>query len=205
MPTIPVSRPPQVPTLKRNLARAILKLSGWKIEITPSIVHAYPKYIIIAAPHTSNWDAIFGGLGFMAADIGTSIIIKQEWIKTPVIGWILSAFGCVGINRDGSLNTVQQITRIFAEKSQFVLVITPEGTRKKVPFWKSGFYYIAQQAGVPLMLGIPDYGRKVCTIAPTVVFPTGDIDADMKQFQEALDAVTPRYPEKKSEMVFKIK
>jgi 1-acyl-sn-glycerol-3-phosphate acyltransferase len=198
-------RSPNVHWLLKLFARSVLKLSGWKTEVDDALVHAYPKYIIVAAPHTSNWDAVFGGLGFMAEDIGTSIIIKQEWLNTPVIGRLLSSVGCVGIDRSGSQNTVRQVVELFEKKPRFVLVITPEGTREKVKRWRSGFYFIAKKANVPLMLGCPDYRRKVCTIAPIVVQPTGDIEADMDHFKNFLDEITPKHPDKKSEMIFKSK
>ena len=198
-------RSPNVHRLLRLFARIVLKLFGWKTDVDDALVHAYPKYIIVAAPHTSNWDAIFGGLGFMAEDIGTSIIIKQEWLNTPVIGGLLSGIGCVGIDRSGSRNTVRQVVELFEKRSRFVMVITPEGTRGNVKQWKSGFYFIAKKANVPLMLGCPDYRRKVCYIAPIVVEPTGDIEADMNHFKSFLDEIVPKYPDKKSEMIFKSK
>jgi 1-acyl-sn-glycerol-3-phosphate acyltransferase len=198
-------RSPNVHWLLRLFARVVLKLFGWKTKVDDALVHAYPKYIIVAAPHTSNWDAVFGGLGFIAEDIGTSIIIKQEWLNTPVIGRLLSSVGCVGIDRSGSRNTVRRVVELFEKNPQFVMVITPEGTRGKVKQWKSGFYFIAKKANVPLMLGCPDYRRKVCYIAPIVVQPTGDIEADMNHFKNFLDEIMPKYPDKKSEMVFKSK
>jgi len=195
---------PSVHWFKRSLARATLNVLGWKTEVDDSIVHSYPQYIIVAAPHTSNWDAIVGGLGFMAENIGTSIIIKKEWLSMPLVGSILSSLGAIGVDRSRSMRTVGQIVRLFKANPQFVLVITPEGTRQKVEYWKSGFYYIAQKANVPLVLGYPDYRRKVCGIAPIIVFPTGDIDADMAQFKEVYDAITPRHPQNKTEIKFDI-
>ena len=198
-------RSPNVHWLLRLIARLVLKLLGWKTDVDDALVHAYPKYIIVAAPHTSNWDAVFGGLGFMAEDIGASIIIKQEWLNTPLIGRLLSGVGCVGIDRSGARNTVRQIVELFEKRPRFVMVITPEGTRANVKQWKTGFYFIAKKAKVPLMLGCPDYRRKVCYIAPLVVQPTGDIKTDMNHFKNFLDEITPRYPQKKSEMVFNSK
>jgi len=199
----PQTRPPRVHWLMRFFAKTVLRIFGWTTEVDETLVHGHARYIIIAAPHTSNWDAIFGGLGFIAEDIGTSIIIKSEWTKMPVIGRFITAIGGIGIERSGPLNTIHQIVRLFEQNSQFVLVITPEGTRKKTEGWKKGFYYIAKKANVPMMLGYPDYRRKVCCIAPIVVFPSGDIEADMQQFSEVLDKVSPKYPSKRTEMRFR--
>ncbi|MFL7839714.1 MAG: 1-acyl-sn-glycerol-3-phosphate acyltransferase [Candidatus Promineifilaceae bacterium] len=198
-------RSPNVHWLLKLFAQGVLKLFGWTTEVDEALVHAYPKYILVAAPHTSNWDAVFGWLGFMAEDIGASIIIKQEWLNTPLIGRLLSSIGCVGIDRSGSQSTIRQVVDLFEKSPRFVMVIAPEGTRDKVEQWKAGFYFIAKKAKVPLMLGGPDYRRKVCTIAPIVVQPTGDIEADMNHFKPFLDQITPRHPQKKSEMVFRSK
>lgn len=196
------SRPQRAHWLVRVYGKLLIKLTGWRMDMT--VAYDYPSYVILKAPHTSNWDFVYAAMILGAADIRAAIIIKDDWMRVPVVGSIIESLGGVGISRSGAQNVVGQIVEKFRQDPQFIIGITPEGTRKQAEYWKTGFYYIAQQAGVPIVLGYLDYKRKVGGIAPIVVYPTGDIEGDIEQFTDFLATITPRYPEKRSPVRFKI-
>lgn len=160
----------------RYICWGFLKLFGWKLE------GAWPydtkKMIVIAAPHTSNWD------GFFMVAAGAYYRIKFNWmgkrsLTVPPHGWITKAAGCVPVDRKGSNDVVSQMTETFNQREHLVLAIAPEGTRRPTKDWKSGFYHIAYSAGVPLLITVLDYGRKRVRLAG-LLQPTGDYDKDME-------------------------
>lgn len=183
-----------VPVL-RGVLRAFsilyLRMIGWRREgALPDI----PKYVIVVAPHTSNWDFPIG-LAFAFA-----LRLKGYWLgKDSLFRWPLRGFfrwlGGIPIDRSRSSDVVAQMVRIFRERAKLIMVLAPEGTRKKVPHWKSGFYYIARGADVPIVLGFLDYLRKAGGIGP-VFSPTGDIEADMEYIRAFYKTVQGKYPEK---------
>jgi 1-acyl-sn-glycerol-3-phosphate acyltransferase len=174
----------------RWLAWGLMKIFGWRME---GEVPGFPKYVLIAAPHTSNWDlAVMLTLAF---NFRTRIswMGKDALFRWP-FGGLCRWLGGIPIDRSRSHNVVEQSVALFREKEAFVLVVPPEGTRKKVRYWKTGFYYIARDAGVPILLGFIDYGRKKGGFGP-VVMPTGDIEADMKTIQSFYAGITGKNPE----------
>ncbi len=149
-------------------------LFRWKKEgAAPPI----PRYVMIAAPHTSNWDLVITLVLAFAFRIKVFWIGKHTIFKPP-FGWICRWLGGIPVNRTRSGDTVAQTVEVFRESKKLILVVPPEGTRKKVRYWKTGFYYIAHGAGVPIVLGYVDYKRKVGGIGPAIM-PSGDIGADM--------------------------
>jgi 1-acyl-sn-glycerol-3-phosphate acyltransferase len=166
---------PVIKTLMRWLSLIILKIMGWRFEGRfPDI----PKFVLIAAPHTSNWDfpiTIF---------IAFALKAKIYWMgKEAIFRWPFKNFflwlGGIPIDRSKSNNVVEQMIQKFSENKKLILTIPPSGTRKRVMKWKTGFYYISRGADVPIVLGFLDYKRKVGGIGP-VYLPTGDIEADMR-------------------------
>ena len=152
----------------------MLKISGWRIEgALPSI----PKYVIIGAPHTSNWD--FPILIFTAFKLKGKLywIGKETLFKRPFNGFF-KWLGGIPIDRSRSSNVVGQMIDKFDEVDNLILTIAPSGTRQKSEKWKSGFYHIASGAKIPVVLGFIDLKRKIAGIGPTVT-PTGDMDHDM--------------------------
>jgi len=152
-----------------------------------------PKFVIIAAPHSSNWDAIFMLAVAFALKaklfwMGKAVLFR--WPLGPLVRW----FGGIPIDRSTSHNVVAQSIQTFKENKELAMAVAPEGTRKKVRYWRTGFYYIATGANVPIVLGYLDFKRKAGGIGPTV-HPTGDIDADMETIQAFYAAVTPKYPD----------
>lgn len=162
----------------RQVCRAILTLGGWKVRGNwPDA----PKAVMIAAPHTSNWD----GLWMLAA--AGFYQVKLRWMGKKALvdhplGWLVRWLGCVPVDRASAKDVVNQMATAFAEHDRMILAIAPEGTRSHAVAWKSGFYRIADQAGVPLILSVLDYGRRTVRI-DGVFEPTGDYDADLAHIQ----------------------
>jgi 1-acyl-sn-glycerol-3-phosphate acyltransferase len=151
-----------------------LKLGGWRIE---GDWPAFDKMVLVAAPHTSNWD----GINMLAA--AGYYRVRLRWMGKKSLtqgpfGWLIKALGCVPIDRSGSHDVVNAMCAQFASEKKMVLAISPEGTRGLVGEWKSGFWHIARAADVPLVLSVLDYGKK-CVTLPAVIHPSGDFDADL--------------------------
>ncbi len=176
----------------RLIAFLILKLLGWRV--THGMPEGIPKAVIIMAPHTSNLDFVIGKLGFISKGVKPKIMIKKESFFFP-LGILLKAMGAEPLHRGFSTGTIKKITGMMEQADSFFLLITPEGTRKLVKNWKKGFYFIAEQAKVPIILGFLDYKTKTGGMGP-VFYPTGDYDADIKKIQEFYLDKQARHPEK---------
>lgn len=165
--------------MKRKLYGFIYyRLLGWKTNVT---VPHYDKCVICAAPHTSNWDLFIGKLFYGAIGRDASFMMKKEWFFFP-LGILFKAIGGIPVDRSRKTSLVDQMADRFARSKQFHLAITPEGTRKRNPDWKKGFYYIALKAQVPIMLIGVDYPSKTITSTKAVV-PTGDFERDMREIK----------------------
>ncbi|MEG1572166.1 MAG: 1-acyl-sn-glycerol-3-phosphate acyltransferase [Bacteroidales bacterium] len=173
----------------RTIASILLRLCGWTVgPFRPSAA----KYVLIVAPHTSNWDFIIGRLAFYKIGIPMKVLIKKELFIFP-LNFILKAFGGVPVNRQQALNTVNFSTNLLQNADSLALVLTPEGTRKATKNWKKGFYYIAQKAEVPLYIAYIDYKKKKCAIDSEFVI-SGDIDMDMIKIKTFYQGITAKFP-----------
>lgn len=170
---------------------SLYRRHGWKAE---GVVPEPRRFVIIAAPHTSNWDFVYY-LG-LTQELGldTRFMAKTELFRWP-LGPFIRAMGGVPVDRNKGGNYVQAMVDEFARRRDFVLTIAPEGTRGAVRRWRTGFYQIALQAKVPIMVGFMDYRRKVGGLGPTII-PTGDYAADMAPIEAFYRSVTPRHPER---------
>ena len=166
-------------------ARACLAVVGWRAELE---VPAEPKYVLIAAPHTSNWDGVLMLLCGAACGVQLAWVAKHTLFRPP-LGWLLRATGGIPVDRRVQTHAVEHLAEIFRAYDKLALAVPPEGTRRRAPCWKSGFYYVAQTAGVPICLGYLDYGRKRGGLGP-LLRPTGDVRADM-------DVIRAFYADKK--------
>lgn len=167
---------PVVNTLLRVVSRATLRLTGWTIE--GSLPAHAAKSVLIAAPHTSNWDLPYTLMLAFSLHLRVYWMGKQSLFRAP-FGGVMRWLGGIPVNREQSSNLVASSAQAMrAAKGPMQLIVPPEGTRGKTRHWKTGFYYIAQEAGVPIVLAFVDYGRKVGGLGP-VFEPTGDLDADM--------------------------
>lgn len=172
------------------LSKFVIRVYGWRYEgRLPDI----EKYVMIVAPHTSMWDFFWGKLFFIIHGLKTYFLMKKGMFFFP-LGFILKAMGALPVHRGGQSYLVGSILKYFRAKDPFILIITPEGTRKKTEKWKAGFYYIAQKAEVPVVLGYLDYKKRVFCIGP-VITPTGDIKKDMKEIRPFYKDVKGKYPE----------
>lgn len=172
------------------VGRTALKLMGWRIE---GELPKLDKFVVIGAHHTSNWDfVIFIAVKFV-------LRLNARWFgKHTIFRWpfgaLMRLWGGIAIRRERQGNTVEQAVRAFAEHEQFMLILSPEGTRKKVERWKMGFYHIALGAGVPIVLGALDYQNRRVFIGPTFV-PTSDEAADIKAILAFYRPFIPKKPE----------
>ena len=176
-------------TLMRWLARIVFRSMGWKPAGKRPCIS---KYVIIAAPHTSNWDFLYTLCLAFILEIKPFIMMKGDWFRWPM-GPFLRWFGAIPIDRSKSTDVVARSIQAFREHPRMVLVVPPSGSRRKVMYWKTGFYHIAKGANVPIVLGYLDYRRKVGGIGP-VVHLTGDMEGDMKIIQGFYAGITAKHP-----------
>jgi 1-acyl-sn-glycerol-3-phosphate acyltransferase len=179
----------------RSLSRLIFRAAGWRTEGALPESH---RCVLIAAPHTSNWDGLLLVLAAQIFRMHMSFFIKESWFVFP-FGYVLRRFGGIPINRGGRNRVVEKAIEQFAHDEKLVLAVPPEGTRKKTAHWKTGFYYIALGANVPIVLGYLDYERKIAGLGPAFM-PTGDLDADFAVFRKFYADVKGCYPEKFSDV-----
>jgi 1-acyl-sn-glycerol-3-phosphate acyltransferase len=183
---------PMFSPLLRLVSNSIMSLTGWKVDGTlPSL----SKYVIIGAPHTSNWDFIlFLGIIFRLK-INVSFMGKMELFRSP-IGWFFYYCGGIPVDRSKSTGLVEQTVEACQKADHFILVIAPEGTRHGVKEWKRGFYHIAKGAGIPIVLAKVD-GRHKTVHVGEVFQPTDDIEADMKAIRDSFKGLVGIRPPKK--------
>ncbi len=169
---------PVVATICHYVSRGLLRLAGWKVQgELPNI----PKYVLIAAPHTSNWDFYFTLL--MAFHYRLKIYwmgkntLFSSW-RGPIMRWL----GGISVDRSAKQSLVQRTIDAFNEAEKLTVVIPPEGTREKVRYWKSGFYHIANGANVPIVLGYLNFPKKEGGLGP-IFTPTGDFDKDLEEIR----------------------
>lgn len=174
-----------------RLAYYILKLFGWKV--VSGVPEGLSKAVVVMAPHTSNWDFLIGRLSFMTQKKKVYLMIKKESFFFP-LGMVLRALGGIPVDRSNSQSAVKSVTRHFEEAETLFLVITPEGTRKRVNRWKKGYYFIAMNAKVPLICGYLDYKKKEGGLGP-VIYPSGDYDKDFKIIEDFYRGKHARHPE----------
>jgi len=174
----------------RVLGRLWLRLFGWTLHPPPAPVPA--KFVFVAAPHTSSWDLPFMLATAYALGIPISWFGKHTLFRPP-LGRLLRALGGIAVDRQGSHDVVRQTAKLFTASDRLVLAVPPEGTRRKVAYWKSGFYHIALESRVPIGLGFLDYGKKTCGLGPLIT-PTGDVRADMDAIRAFYRDIRPRNP-----------
>jgi 1-acyl-sn-glycerol-3-phosphate acyltransferase len=176
-------------------AQWTLRLMGWQAVGNYPVV--IPKFVVIGAPHTSSWDFIYGMLLIRALGANVRWMAKKELFDS-VLGWVFYRLGGLPIDRSSRRNVVEQVVQIFEQNDEMIIGLMPEGTRKRVDAWKTGFYYIALQANVPIVMAFFDYKHKRLGLSNSIIRPSGDIAADIaliRDFYES-DQVHARHPEK---------
>ena len=193
----PAPRPTARPAPARNwfshpvrwICLAWLKLTGWKlIGDWPDD----PRVVLVAAPHTSNWD----GLNMLAA--AGAYRVKLRWmgkasLVRPPFGGLMRWLGCVPVDRANARDVVAQMADAFASHDRLILAVAPEGTRATTSIWKSGFHRIAVAANVPLLITILNYGNKTITVAG-LFHPSNDYVNDLPKIQEYYAGATGKKP-----------
>jgi 1-acyl-sn-glycerol-3-phosphate acyltransferase len=171
------------------MGRLGMRIMRWRIEGQfPDLA----KFVIIVAPHTSNWDFIAGLFCDLALDLEAGFLMKHTAFVGPIGTWFKS-LGGIPVRRDASHNVVTQVVAEFARRDTLVLAITPEGTRKKVTQWKSGYWHIARAASVPIVPVGLDFERRSAVIGP-VRYPTESLADDEAVFKQFFAGISPKRP-----------
>jgi len=174
----------------RGVGQAWLRAFGWTvIGDWPGV----PKAVLVAAPHTSNWDGLHMLAGAAHYRIKLRWMGKASLARGPLGGLMMRA-GLVPVERAEALDQVAQAARAIRAADDMILAVAPEGTRAFAEAWKTGFYHIAAEAGVPLIMAILDYGKRTITLTPPLDL-TGDKDADIQAVKSVYAGVVPKKPE----------
>ncbi|PTM08793.1 MAG: acyltransferase [Bacteroidetes bacterium] len=185
--------------MKKALCHFILRLWGWQINPNSS-PELYGKCVVIAAPHTSNWDYPLALLSMGGLGVKLRYTIKKQWLRPP-FGWFIRLLGGIGVERTpqekgaNATSLVDAIAGLFDEHEQLCVIVQAEGTRALRTQWKTGFYYIALKANVPIALGYLDYQAKVSGIGK-IIHPTGDLAKDMREIMAFYEHIPAKFPAK---------
>jgi 1-acyl-sn-glycerol-3-phosphate acyltransferase len=182
---------PQIPRaggrLSRTLGAGALTLLGWRID---GVIPDVPKLVLIVAPHTSNWDFVIGIAAKLALQLRVMWLGKDSLFKGPLAG-VMRALGGVPVDRATSHDVVRQVIDEFARREQMILGLAPEGTRKPVARWRTGFYHIAHGAGVPIVPIALNWGERAIQIGQAFE-TTGNLDADIDELRRRFSTVRGR-------------
>ena len=184
----------------KSLCRFILSTIGWKTSHSTPLLD---KYVLIGAPHTTNWDFPLTLLGLSSMGVKFNWVAKHTLFFWP-LGTLLRAIGGISVDRSQGTSFLKRIIELYDSQETLVLAIAPEGTRSKTRYWKTGFYTIAHRAGVPIGLGYIDYSRKVIGLEK-VIDASGDIDQDFEIIKEYYQDKVGKYPEKQGEIRIKVR
>jgi 1-acyl-sn-glycerol-3-phosphate acyltransferase len=177
--------------IKRAFCQFWFWLFGWKIK---GELPVEKKYIVAAAPHTSNWDFIVALFARQIFMMHSSFLGKKSLFQVPLLGFFMKSIGGHPVDRSKSQNLVDQVVDLYNQHDEFVIAIAPEGTRSYQPNLKTGFYRIAEKAGIPVVLVGLDFANKTVEMRPAF-YPTGDIDADMEVFKAYFRSIRGKNPE----------
>ena len=183
----------------KSLPKKILNLVGWQIEI---VLPKEKKFVLIGAPHTSNWDFPLALLTFWTLDLKIYWVAKKQMFWGP-LHYLFTSLGGIPVDRKSSTGFIEQIANRFDEADEMVLTISPEGTRSKTEHWKSGFYHIATTAKVPICLAYVDYSNKKLGFTE-VIYPSGDIDADMEIIAKFYKNINGKQPQNQGPVRLKV-
>jgi 1-acyl-sn-glycerol-3-phosphate acyltransferase len=186
------------PPMGKWIAKMVFWIFGWTLD--DHLKNDFKRCVMIAAPHTSNWDLVFARSAFTLMNIPIRFTVKREWLRFPFKG-IMLALGAIGIDRsakkpgDPRPSMTEAMIELFEKNKELVVMVTPEGTRKKVTKWKTGFYHVAVGAKVPIALGYLDYKNRIAGVNK-VIYPTGDLQKDMQEIMDYYKNIQGKHPEK---------
>lgn len=182
--------------MQKAIFSFLLRLGGWKVNLPAP--PGTERCVMIAAPHTSNWDFYYTIAAFRVLGVPLRFTIKKAWMRFP-FNLLMRPLGGIGIDRrplepgQARRSYVEVMAELFDRYERLAVVVTPEGTRSPRDEWKTGFYYTALQAGVPIMLGYVDYAKKEAGVGGPI-HPSGDLEADMRRimtFYREIQGHTP--------------
>ena len=192
---ITIFNTPLLKTLLRFGSALYLKVAGWQLT---GEIPAARRFVMIAAPHTSNWDLPMTLALVFAFRLKVYFLAKHTLFRPP-FGLLLRWLGGIPVDRSKANNLVERAAEQFSIHNDLILIVPPEGTRKRVRFWKSGFYHIACGAKVQIVFGFIDFKRKVAGFGGTYV-PSGNFDADLTEIQAFYAGITGKNPDMTSEI-----
>ena len=184
--------------MKSSIGKLALKISGWKSSFPEE--YQVKKFVIIAAPHTSNWDLFYALAVFWKFRIPVKYFIKDSFTK-GIHGYLFKAMGAIGVDRKRTGNLVHHAASIIHKADRIALMVPAEGTRSRVAKWKTGFYHIAKKAKVPVALGYLDYKNKIAGVGKLIDL-SGDYEKDMSLIENFYKDITAKYPEKYNPKIF---
>lgn len=171
----------------------MFKILGWTLHENKNM--DVSKSVVLGAPHTSNWDLIISMGGFHKMRYPLKFFIKKEWLNIFILNKLLLSAGAVSVDRSKPGTMVDNMAELIRDsKEDIALLVTPEGTRKRNCKWKTGFYYTALKAQVPIVLTYLDYPKKLAVFGPAFM-PSGDFKSDMQIVKDYYKDVTAKYPE----------
>ncbi len=182
--------------MKKLIGKFMLWIKGWKVVLQGDVDNLN-RCILVVAPHTANEEYLLGNYAYWSLGKPLKVIIKDQHTKAWY-GFIVKAIGGIGIDRSQKNDLVNFVANEF-KKSDFSLVITPEGTRSWVPKWRKGFYYMALAAQVPLVLAAGDFKKKIVYLGKKISVEdlnTRSYESIMAELEEYYKGITPKYPEK---------
>ncbi|MCA9971818.1 MAG: lysophospholipid acyltransferase family protein [Anaerolineales bacterium] len=175
--------------VSKAIAHALFRAAGWRFE---GMLPNERKFVMIGAPHTSNWDFLLAVAAIFSLGLRVSWMGKHTFVQgpfEPILRWL----GGVPVDRRAPQGMVGQIVEEFERRDELVIGIAPEGTRSQTKRWKTGFYHIARAANVPIAPFSLDYGRKVIAFFEPV-WPSDDMEADLARIRQLYDGVRGRHP-----------
>jgi len=181
----------------QRAAKYTLSLFGWSVV---SELPSVQKYLMVGAHHTSNWDLPIALLMMAALGLRLRWIGKYSLFKGPV-GLVMRSIGGIPVERGAKKNFVEQIVDLYSERKEMVITIAPEGTRRYIDHWKTGFYHIANGADIPIAMCFLDYSRKSCGVGG-YFYPTGKPENDIKILQGFFADKVGKFPHKQGEVRF---
>jgi len=185
--------------MKKLLAKFVNFITGWHVKVPEEF--RLKKAVMIAAPHTSNWDLIHALPGLWLGGYRPKFFIKDDFKKVPVINWLLKWVGAIWVNRKKNNNLIKHSVDMLNSEKELLLLVPAEGTRSAAPKWKLGFYHIAKEAGLPILLSYLDYAKKEAGVGK-MVYPSDDFEKDMLEIENFYKNITPKYPEKYNKRIF---
>ncbi len=165
------------------ISKFIFFIFGWKLD--DHLKADFRRCVMIASPHTSNWDFIFARAAFSLLNIPVRFTVKNDWMKFP-FNLIMGPLGAIAIDRSPKVpgqprpSMTEAMIELFKQNKELVVLVTPEGTRSLVTKWKTGFYHVAVGANVPIALGYLDFKNKVAGVGK-IVYPSGDMQKDLRK------------------------